>query len=48
MTGIIGIPEAVHQINKLQIAKVSCLKKQAGLLTCNIIYLLPVPCTVDP
>ncbi|SFN08088.1 hypothetical protein SAMN05421594_0876 [Chryseobacterium oleae] len=27
MTGIIGIPEAVHQINKLQIAKVSCLKK---------------------
>lgn len=27
VTGIIGIPEAVHQINKLQIAKVSCLKK---------------------
>ncbi|MDP9960452.1 hypothetical protein J2T04_002336 [Chryseobacterium lathyri] len=27
VTGITEIPEAVHQINKLQIAKVSCLKK---------------------
>lgn len=27
LAGTLEIPEIIHQINKLQIAKVSCLKK---------------------
>ena len=47
MTGTLGIPETIHQINTTSDRESYMFKKKAGLLTCNIIYLLPMPRTVD-
>ncbi len=47
MTGILEIPETIHQINKTSDRESFLFKKKAGLLTCNIFYLLPMPRTVD-
>ncbi|MDR6459661.1 hypothetical protein J2786_002768 [Chryseobacterium vietnamense] len=47
MTGTYRIPETIHQINTTSNRESYMFKKMAGLLTCNIIYLLPMPRTVD-
>ena len=47
MTGIKRIPETIHQINTTSNRESYLFKKKAGLLTCNIFNLLPMPRTVD-
>ncbi len=47
ITGTYRIPETIHQINTTSNRESYMFKKKAGLLTCNIIYLLPMPRTVD-
>ncbi|SFJ92228.1 hypothetical protein SAMN05421692_2969 [Chryseobacterium indologenes] len=47
MTGTLKIPETIHQIKTTSDRESFLFKKKAGLLTCNIFYLLPMPRTVD-